>query len=118
MRLTKKPTGDVTGDADELRHRRGDGVAGDADVHAEQRATDQTVTVTGVNNATPGDRTANVTHAATGGGYSVTSASTVAVAVEDDDAGLTASQTTRTVDEAAGEAWYTLVLVVQPTDER
>ena len=57
-----------------------------------------------MNNATPGDRTANVTHAATGGGYSLANANTVAVTVEDDDAGLTASQTTRTVAEAAGEA--------------
>ena len=115
MRLAKKPTGDVTVTPTSSDENAATVSPATLTFTQSDWDTDQAVTVTGVNNATPGDRTANVTHAATGGGYSVASANAVAVTVTDDDAGLTVSQTTRTVDEAAGTATYTVVLDVEPT---
>ena len=77
---------------------------------------EQTVTVTGVNNGTPGDRTAVVTHRASGGGYSLAGVDTVRVTVVDDDAGLVVSATADTVSEAGGMATYGVALAVQPND--
>ena len=84
--------------------------------------TAQTVTVTGVNDDVPGDRTATVTHTAAstddnyeGGAISIAS---VTVTVTDDDAvaaGVTVDPMTLSVLEADGTADYTLVLDTAPT---
>ena len=115
VQLAKVPTGDVTVTPTSSDENAATVSPATLTFTQSDWDTDQTFTVTGVNDDAPGDRTANVTHAATGGGYSVTNANKVAVTVEDDDAGLTTSQSTRTVSEAAGEAWYTVVLDVEPT---
>ena len=82
--------------------------------------TAQTVTVTGVNDDVPGDRTATVTHASTSTDttYNSVSIDSVTVTVEDDDAaaaGVTVDPTELTVDEADGTGTYTLVLDTAPT---
>ena len=84
--------------------------------------TAQTVTVTGVNDDVPGDRTATVTHtaASTDGNYEggAISIASVTVTVEDDDAvaaGVTVDPMTLSVPEADGTGTYTLVLDTAPT---
>ena len=84
--------------------------------------TAQTVTVTGVNDDVPGDRTATVTHTATSadGNYEgvAISIASVTVTVEDDDAvaGVTVTPATLSVPEDGGTtADYTLVLDTAPT---
>ena len=86
--------------------------------------TAQTVTVTGVNDDVPGDRTATVTHtaASTDGNYegAAISIASVTVTVTDDDAvaaGVTVDPLALTVDEAGSgtTADYTLVLDTVPT---
>ncbi len=87
--------------------------------------TAQTVTVTGVNDDVPGDRTATVTHtaASTDGNYEgvAISIASVTVTVNDDDAaaaGVTVSQATLSVPEDGGTtADYTLVLDTAPTED-
>ena len=82
--------------------------------------TEQTVTVTGVNNAVAGGAgSATVSHAVTGYG-SVSMAASVTVTVTDDDAaGVTVSDPTRsTITEAAGPAHtatYTVGLATEPS---
>ena len=88
---------------------------------AENWATAQTVTVTGVNDDATGDRSATIGHAT--GGASTTSGGmpTVHVTVTDDDAaptaGVTISATEVSVAEAGGTATYTAVLDSQPTGD-
>ena len=80
--------------------------------------TAQTVTVTGVNDDVPGDRTATVTHTATSGDtdYEGVAIDPVTVTVEDDDAaGVIVDPLALTVDEADGTDTYTLVLTRAPT---
>ena len=84
--------------------------------------TAQTVTVTGVNDDVPGDRTATVTHTATSadGNYegAAINIASVTVTVTDDDAvaaGVTVDPMTLSVLEADGTADYTLVLDTAPT---
>ena len=84
--------------------------------------TAQTVTVTGVNDDVPGDRTATVTHtaASTDGNYEgvAISIASVTVTVNDDDAaaaGVTVTPETLSVPEDGGTADYTLVLDTAPT---
>ena len=85
--------------------------------------TAQTVTVTGVNDDIPGDRTATVTHTATStdGNYegAAISIASVTVIVNDDDAvaaGVTVDPVTLSVPEDGGTtADYTLVLDTAPT---
>ncbi len=84
--------------------------------------TAQTVTVTGVNDDVPGDRTATVTHtaASTDGNYEgvAISIASVTVTVNDDDAaaaGVTVTPETLSVPEDGGEGTYTLVLDTAPT---
>ena len=82
--------------------------------------TEQTVTVSGVNNAVAGGAgSATVSHAVTGYG-SVSMAASVTVTVTDDDAaGVTVSDPTRsTITEAAGPAHtatYTVRLATEPS---
>ncbi len=83
-------------------------------------ATAQTVTVTGVNDdIATGDRSANIVLAAatsTDASYSALDPADVAVTVTDDDAaGITVSEATLTVAEAAGTGTFTVVLQSQPT---
>ena len=77
---------------------------------------DQTVTVTGVADSGPGDRTVSVSHDAAGGGYTLTAVDTVTVTVTDDDAALTVSATADTVVEAGDTSTYQVRLAVAPTD--
>ena len=85
--------------------------------------TAQTVTVTGVNDDVPGDRTATVTHtaASTDGNYEgvAVSIASVTVTVNDDDAaaaGVTVTPTAFSVPEDGGTtADYTVVLDTAPT---
>ena len=87
--------------------------------------TAQTVTVTGVNDDVPGDRTATVTHtaASTDGNYEgvAVSIASVTVTVNDDDAaaaGVTVTPTAFSVPEDGGTtADYTVVLNTAPTED-
>ena len=72
-------------------------------------STPQTVTVTGVDDSSPGgSRSVTITHTASGGGYDAVEVSNVSVSVTDDD-GITVSPAAAavTVDEAGGTATYT-----------
>ena len=75
----------------------------------------QPVTVTGVNDSTPGgNRSATITHAASGGGFDDADVDSVSVTVTDDD-GLTVTPAEVEVDEAGGKKTYTVRLKTQPT---
>ena len=81
--------------------------------------TAQTVTVTGVSDTALGGRTAIVTHTAASGDtvYDRVAIDPVTVTVTDDDtAGVTVSETTRTVAEDGGTDTYTVVLNTLPLD--
>ena len=80
--------------------------------------TPQTVTVKGVEDTRIGDRTATITHrsSSVATDYEGLSAS-VQVTVTDDDATVTVSTTSVTVDEAGGTARYTVKLDGQPTGD-
>ena len=82
--------------------------------------TEQTVTVSGVNNAVAGgDGSATVSHAVTGYGAVSTAASVTVTVTDDDAAGVTVSDPTRsTITEAAGPAHtstYTVGLATEPS---
>ena len=78
-------------------------------------STPQTVTVTGVDDSSPGgSRSATITHSASGGGYDGVEVPSVSVSVTDDD-GITVSPAAVTVAEAGGTAPYTVRLSTQPT---
>ena len=71
----------------------------------------QTVTVTGVNDATDGNRTAEITHTVVGGGYGAAPAVKVAVTVIDDDAPLVSLVVTPAViSEEGGVSTVTATL--------
>ena len=75
----------------------------------------QTVTVTGVDDRTPGgNRSATITHSASGGGYDETAVQSVNVTVTDDD-GMTVAPTAVEVAEAGGTGTYRVSLNTQPT---
>ena len=77
----------------------------------------QTVTVTGVNDASaaPAGQTATISHTVSNtGGYTNVTAAGVAVTLSDDDA-VTITPTTLTAAENAGTATYTVVLASQPS---
>ena len=76
--------------------------------------TDQTVTVTGVDDNDGNDESVTVTNRSVGGGYS--ESATVSVTVEDDDRGLTLTPTSVTVDEGSTET-YTVQLATQPSTD-
>ena len=83
--------------------------------------TPQTVTVTGVDDDIDSDRTTSVTHpaASSDSGYDMVTIASVTVTVtNDDDAGVTVSDSALTVaPEDGGTATYTVVLDTQPTAE-
>ena len=83
--------------------------------------TAQTVTVTGVDDDIDSDRTTTVTHpaASSDSGYDmVTIASVTVAATNDDNVGVTVSDSALTVaPEDGGTATYTVVLDTQPTAE-
>jgi len=117
--LNTQPTGDVT-----VTPRSQDEtiatVSGPLTFTRENWNTEQTVTVTGVNDDidNEGDRTATISHTVAGGSYDGTTLDNVTVTATDDDtAGATVSPTTLTVDEAGGTDTYTIVLNSQPTAE-
>ncbi|MDE0360748.1 MAG: hypothetical protein OXI74_06225 [Rhodospirillaceae bacterium] len=75
----------------------------------------QTVTITSVNDSTPGgNRSATITHEASGGGYDETEIPEVSVTVTDDD-GMTVAPTAVEVAEAGDTATYRVSLNTQPT---
>ena len=80
----------------------------------------QTITVTGVDDDIDNagnSRTVTIGHAATStdSNYNITNAGSVSVTVSDDDtAGVTVSEATRTVAENGGEVTYTVVLDSEP----
>ena len=75
----------------------------------------QTVSVTGVDDSVPGgNRSATITHTASGGGYDETAVPSVSVMVTDDD-GMTVAPTAVEVAEAGGTATYRVSLKTQPT---
>ena len=77
--------------------------------------TAQTITVTGVNDAIDSDRTATISHAASGGGYgSVTVGNFIFTATDDDTDGLSFTPDSVTVGEAS-TVDYTVVLDTQPS---
>ena len=87
---------------------------------ADGYGTPQTVTVTGIDDAVDNatDRSATVTHAASGGGYDEVSVASVTVTATDDDtAGITVSETALAVAEAGGTATYTVKLDTKPTGD-
>ena len=78
-------------------------------------STPQTVTVTGVDDSSPGgSRPATITHSASGGGYDEVEVPSVSVTVTDDD-GMTVAPTAVEVAEAGGTATYRVSLNTQPT---
>ena len=77
--------------------------------------TPRRVTVTGVDDSSPGgSRSVTITHTASGGGYDETAVPSVSVSVTDDD-GMVVSPTVVTVDEAGGTKTYRVSLNTQPT---
>ena len=77
--------------------------------------TPQTITVTGVDDSSPGgSRSATITHTATGGGYDDVEVR-VSVSVTDDD-GMTVAPTAVEVAEAGGTATYRVSLNTQPAE--
>ena len=119
VKLDTMPTGDVT-----ITPTSGDESVATASAAltftTANYATPQTVTVTGVNddldNAT--DREATISHAVTGGGYDGVAVASVAVtATDDDNPGVTVSETTLTLVEADGTATYTVKLDAKPTGD-
>ena len=78
-------------------------------------ATPQTITVTGVDDSSPGgNRLVTITHEASGGGYDEVEVPSVSVTVTDDD-GMTVAPTEVEVAEAGGTATYRVSLNTQPT---
>ena len=79
----------------------------------------QTITVTGVDDSSVGDRTTTISHTISGGGYGSVSIDDVAVTLTDDDtAGVTLSESSVTVTEASGNSntnTYTVVLNTRPS---
>ena len=75
--------------------------------------TPRTVTVTGVADTSPGDRTVAIAHTFAGGGYDAVAARLLVTAV-DDDAGALVLATTPTVAEAGGTATWTVLLGSRP----
>ena len=115
--LTALPTGNVTVTVS--------GASGDVMVDRTSLTftpvtwqTAQTVTVTAAQDADEVNDTVTLTHAVAGGGYDGVVVSDVEVTVEDDERGVTVSETALTVAEgdAAGSS-YTVVLATQPTGD-
>ena len=78
-------------------------------------ATPQTITVTGVDDSSPGgNRSVTITHTASGGGYDEVEVPSVSVTVTDDD-GMTVAPTKVEIAEAGGTATYRVSLNTQPT---
>ena len=78
----------------------------------------QTVTVTAAHDADAENDTETLTHTVSGGGYDAVAAASVAVTVEDNERGVTVSETELTVEEAdATGASYTVVLDTAPTGD-
>ena len=120
MVLDSQPTGDVT-ITPTSSDPRAAAVPGPLTFTPQNWQTEQTMTVTGVNDDldNPGDqRSARIRHAVSGGGYDEVQADDVSVTVIDDDTpGVTLSRQSVTVAEAGGTQTYTLVLDSQPTGD-
>ena len=78
----------------------------------------QTVTVTAAHDADAENDTETLTHTVSGGGYDGVEAAGVVVTVEDNDRGVTVSESALTVtEEDATGASYTVVLAAAPTGD-
>ena len=78
----------------------------------------QTVTVTAGDDADAENDTETLTHTVSGGGYDAAAAASVSVTVEDNERGVTVSETELTVtEEDATGASYTVVLDTEPTGD-
>ena len=115
VKLDGQPTGDVTVTVASSNTSVARVTPGSLTFTTSNWSTSQTVTVTGVNDSTPGgNRLTTITHAASGGGFDETTVPSVSVTVTDDD-GLTVTLSAVEVDEAGGKATYTVRLRTQPT---
>ena len=116
--LAAEPTGDVTVTVD--GHAGTDVSVSSASLTFSTTTwnTAQTVTVTAGQDTDALNDTVTLTHAVTGGGYDGVDVASVEVTVEDDERGVTVSETALTVAEgdAAGSS-YTVVLATQPTGD-
>ena len=117
--LRSRPTGDVTVTPTSSAPANAT-VSGALTFTPENWDVPQTVTVTGVDDDIDNDpdRSATISHGVAGGDYDGAQAADVSVTVRDDDAsGILVSEQAVTVDEAGGEATYTVVLRSRPTGD-
>ena len=79
--------------------------------------TAQTITVSGVDDdiVNASDRTATISHTASGGGYDSITGTVGVTTTDDDTAGVTLSATSGSATENGGSTEYTVVLDTQPT---
>ena len=113
MKLDGQPTGNVT-----MTVTSSSGVAtvspGLLTFTPSNWATPQTITVTGVDDSSAGgNRSATITHTASGGGYDDAAVPSVSVTVTDDD-GMVVSTNAVEVAEAGGQGTYTVRLRTPP----
>ena len=115
MKLNGQPTGNVTVTVESSNISAATVSPGSLTITPSSWNTPKTVTVTGVDDSSPGgNRSATIRHSASGGGYDEADVSSVSVTVTDDD-GMTVSPAAVTVAEAGGPAPYTVRLSTQPT---
>ena len=115
MKLNGQPTGNVTVTVESSNISAATVSPGSLTFTPSSWNTPKTVTVTGVDDSSPGgNRSATIRHSASGGGYDEADVSSVSVTVTDDD-GMTVSPAAVTVAEAGGPAPYTVRLSTQPT---
>ena len=117
VKLDAKPTGNVTvtPTSDDASVATASGAL---TFTTDNYSTPQTVTVTGIDDATHNaiDRATVISHEAAGGGYDGVAVASVAVTATDDDSvGVTVSKSAVTMSEAGGTATYTVKLEATPT---
>ena len=122
VRLNSEPTSSVTvtpASADKsVAKISGAGGAGALTFTTTNWSTEQTVTVTGVNDDIDNvpDRTAKITFSPSGADYSnVSQGAAQFTAVDDETAGAVISLKSLSADEDGGTATYTIVLATEPT---
>ena len=113
MKLDGQPTGNVTVTVASSNASAAAVTPGSLTFTPSNWNAPQTVTVTGVDDSIRGDRSATITHTASGGGYDDVEVGSVSVTVTDDD-GMIFSRRSVTVAEADGSATYTVRLQTQP----
>ena len=117
VRLATAPTGDVTVDVNSSDTGAATAAPAALTFTAQNHATAQTVTLTGVEDAGITNESLTVNHTARGGGYNVAPTAGLSVTVTDDDtASLSLSATTVELTEGGSNASYTVALAAQPSD--